>query len=58
VTRDRGRKQGLGVVVGKPLEGQRQQARKEPLAGCLADRQQQANRLGQQPPSDKAEHLG
>jgi hypothetical protein len=57
VTRDRGRKQSLGVLVGKPADGQRRRAGKHPLAGWVADRQQQANRLGQQPPPDKTEHL-
>ena len=57
VTRNRGRQQGLRVLVGKPLEGQCRQPGKQPLSDRLADGQQQANRLGLQPPSDKAEHL-
>ena len=58
MTWDRGRQQRPRVLVGEPFDGQRRQARKYPLIGRLPDREQQANRFSQQPPSDEPEHLG
>ena len=58
VTGDGGRQQGPRVLVGKPFDGQRGQARIELLVGCLPDGEQQANRFSQQPPPDESDHLG
>jgi hypothetical protein len=58
VTGDSGRQQRPRVLAGEPLDGHGRQAGEHVLVGGLPDREQQANRFRQQPPSDKSQQLG
>jgi hypothetical protein len=58
MTGNRRTQQGAGVLVREPFDTEHRQRGKGPLVGGLANREEQRDGLGQEPPSDEPQHLG